>query len=122
MSRRHEHDARIPDAVVAARRPPADHLAGAVVATAPRPAARLRARTLARARRRLHRCRPPARRGRRTLARALPWSGEQLDEPLCRGLRAGGAQPRLALRRAAFPRLLGRAEPGATLLSLGRLR
>src|ERR1051326_3562319 len=117
-----ERDARLSGAVVAARRSLADRLGGGVFATAPRPTAGLRARTLARARWRLHRCRPCARRSRRTVARAVPRSGEQFDERVCRCLRAGGGRARLALPRAAFPRLFGRAESGAALLSLGRLR
>ena len=43
-------------------------------------------------------------------------------QPLRAGLRRLGAAPRLALRDAAFPRLLGRTEPRAARLPLGRLR
>src|SRR5207253_10971557 len=55
-------------------------------------------------------------------ARALPWAGGFVIQPLRAGLRALGARERLALCRGALSRLLGRALPGAARLPLGRPR
>ena len=73
---------------------------------------------------RLHRCRlrstPPTRR--RAAAGAVPRARRLVDEPLRAGLRAPRRRAGLELCGAAFPWLLGRAEPGAARLPLGRLR
>ena len=90
--------------------------------TAPLPA--LPARALGHARRRLHRRRlrrRPATRGAPLLVLFHGLEGSS-REPLCRGLRGLRARARLALRGAALPRLLGRAQPRAARLPLGRLR
>ena len=62
------------------------------------------------------------RRRRRAAARALPRPRRLVGEPLRAGLRRRGAAARLALRGAALSRLLGRAQPRAARLPLGRLR
>ena len=90
--------------------------------TAPPP--QLPARALDDARRRLRRRRLAH--GRRTPARAaagaVPRPRRLVAKPLRAGLRAPGARARLALRGAALSRLLGRAQPRAARLPLGRLR
>ena len=57
----------------------------------------------------------------RAPAGAVPRPRRLVGEPLRRGLRRRCARPRLALRGAALSRLLGRAQPGAARLPLGRL-
>ena len=109
----------LPGAVVAAGRPPADHL--------PRRSRRRRASpgaASAGTRRTatsststgLDRRRP------RPAARAVPRPGRQLRQPLRARARGAGARARLALRGAAFPRLLRRAQPPAARLPLRRQR
>ena len=55
-------------------------------------------------------------------AGAVPRPRGLVAQPLRAGLRRHARGARLALRGAAFSRLLGRAEPGAARLPLGRLR
>ncbi len=117
-------DAAFPRPALAARRQPADHLAGAVLAPRRRRAAGLPARALGHAGRRLHRRRLRRRgRRRRAAAGAVPRPGRLVGAATTRWpSRTVRAALGWRYRGAALPRLLGRAEPGAARLPLGRLR
>ena len=106
-------------AVVAARRPPADHLCRRCSRRAARRAA---ARALGHARRRLHRRRLLRRAGRDTLLVLFHGLEGGSDSHYARALAAHARRARLAPGGAALPRLLGRAEPPAARLPLRRQR
>ena len=107
-------------AVVAARRPPADDR---TPRCARRRACALAARALGDARRRLHRRRLRRRPAAARRLRAVPRPRGLLGQPLrARDRRATRCARGWRIAIAALPRLLGRAQPQAARLPLGRQR
>ena len=82
----------------------------------------LPARTLGRAGRRLRRCRFRRRPAGQADGGAVPRPRRLVRQPLRERHDGRSGRARLVRRGAAFPRLLGRSEPRAALLPLGRRR